>query len=147
MLRLLRNDAERSYESYRWMLNDPELGEVDDDRVGVSRELARIGLSLSMYTQWYWKVDLHNLLGFLRLRADPHAQYEIRAYADVMLKMMDMWVPLASEAFRDYRLGAVSLSREEVDLVRRMVAGDRPERKDTSLSAREWNEFQARFGG
>lgn len=145
VLRLLRSDAERAYESYRWMLNDADLGPVDEDRSGISRELARIGLSLSTYTQWYWKVDLHNLLGFLRLRADPHAQYEIRAYAEVMLTLVDQWVPLAAEAFRDYRLGAVSLSREEVELVRRVIRGERPDRAETALSAREWAEFYARF--
>lgn len=145
VLKLLREDAERSYDSYRWMLNDPELGEVDPERSGVSRELARIGLSLATYTQWYWKVDLHNLLGFLRLRADPHAQFEIRAYAETILEIVKLWVPIAHEAFEDYRLGAVSLSREELDLLRRMLKGDHPERSATKLSEREWGEFMSRL--
>lgn len=146
VLRLLRSDADRSYESYRWMLNDPELGDVDPDRSGVSRELARIGLSLATYTQWYWKVDLHNLLGFLRLRADPHAQYEIRAYAEVILDLLRLWVPNVHEAFLDYRLGAVTLSREEVEVMRRMLSGERPDRSSTGLSQREWDELKSRFG-
>jgi len=145
VLRLLRADAERGHESYRWMLNDPEFGEVDPERAGVSRELARIGLSLATYTQWYWKVDLHNLLGFLRLRADAHAQYEIRAYADVILDLLRRWVPMVHEAFLDYRLGAVSLSREEVDVVRELIRGEHPDRDATGLSAREWDELRNRF--
>lgn len=145
VLRVLRADAEHAYDSYRWMLNDPELGDVDPDRSGVTRELARIGLSLATYTQWYWKVDLHNLLGFLRLRADPHAQYEIRAYAEAMLEIVQLWVPIAHEAFRDYRLGAVTLSRDEINLLRRMLKGDRPERSETRLSAREWDELMTRL--
>lgn len=145
VLRVLQTDAERAYDSYRWMLNDPEVGDFDEQRSGVSRELARIGLSLATYTQWYWKVDLHNLLGFLRLRADPHAQFEIRAYAEKILDIVQLWVPIAHEAFRDYRLGALTLSSDELQLVRRMLKGERPERSDTRISAREWSELMARL--
>lgn len=127
------------------MLNDKEFGDVDPDRTGVSRELARIGLSLSTYTQWYWKVDLHNLLGFLRLRADAHAQYEIRAYAGMILDLVKLWVPIVHEAFVDYRLGAVSLSREELDLLRRMIKGERFDARPAGLSEREWREFRECF--
>ena len=111
VLRLLKDDAEQTYGNYAWMLNEGADGEpVDPDRLGLARELARINLTLATYTQWYWKTDLHNLMNFLRLRADAHAQYEIRVYADAMIAMMDAWVPLAAEAFREYRLGAAQLS-------------------------------------
>lgn len=145
VLRVLQTDAERAFDSYRWMLNDPELSDFDEQRSGLSRELARIGLSLATYTQWYWKVDLHNLLGFLRLRADPHAQYEIRAYAEKILDIVQLWVPIAHEAFRDYRLGALTLSSDEVLLVRRMLKGEHPSREETRLSAREWSELMVRL--
>ena len=100
VLDLLRADGERTYESYAWMLNEDEGGaRVDADRDGLARELARINLTLATYTQWYWKTDLHNLMGFLRLRADAHAQYEIRVYAEAMIDVLARWVPLTHEAF------------------------------------------------
>ncbi len=85
---------------------------------GVARELARLGLPLSMYTEWYWKCDLHNVLHFLSLRLDEHAQREIRAYAEAMLRLIEPIVPQTIEAFRDYRLQAVSLTRLEVEAIR-----------------------------
>ena len=86
VLSLLKNDAERTYENYETMLNERYDGSiVDENETGLARELARMNLTLNTYTQWYWKTDLLNLMNFLRLRADHHAQYEIRAYADVML--------------------------------------------------------------
>src|SRR3984885_11445167 len=113
VLDLLRADATRCYDDYLAMLNEAEDGSaVDPGRQGLARELARMNLTLNTYTQWYWKTDLHNLLGFLSLRADPHAQYEIRAYADPMLRILDAWVPAAAAAFRDYRLGAVTFSAQ-----------------------------------
>lgn len=144
VLHLLRDDAERSYATYRMLLNDPEDANHDPDRTGLSRELARIGLSLSTYTQWYWKTDLHNLFGFLRLRADSHAQFEIRAYAELILEIVRDWVPASCEAFEDYRLNAVSLSAAEADVVRKALAGSSLTRPP-SISAREWSEFTARF--
>src|SRR5713226_3404951 len=111
VLDLLRGDAERAYAGYAEMLNEDDTGgPVDPTWPGLARELARMNLSLNFYTQWYWKTDLHNFMGFLRLRADPHAQYEIRAYAQVMLDIMRRWVPLTYEAFLEYRLNAVNLS-------------------------------------
>src|ERR1043165_8397729 len=95
VLDMLRDDAERCYRDYAWMLNEDESGNpVDENRSGLARELARMNLTLNTYTQWYWKTDLHNLMNFLRLRADAHAQYEIRAYAEAMLGTMAAWVPL-----------------------------------------------------
>lgn len=145
VLHLLRDDAERSYATYRQLLNDPDDPDHDADRTGLTRELARIGLSLSTYTQWYWKTDLHNLFGFLRLRADPHAQFEIRAYAELILDIVRQWTPVSCEAFEDYRMNAVSLSAAEADVVRQALAGTALTRP-RNISMREWSEFTARFG-
>ena len=107
VMQLLREDADRSYDHYLWMLNETESGQTaDPERLGLTRELARIGLSVSTYTQWYWKTDLHNLLRFLQLRADAHAQFEIRAYAEAILQIVERWVPLTHEAFLEYQMNA-----------------------------------------
>lgn len=143
VLAILRRDAEQAYDDYAMMLNDASEGRSRDDRVGLARELARMNLSLNFYTQWYWKTDLHNLMGFLRLRADPHAQYEIRAYADVMMEVMAAWVPLAHAAFLEYRLGAVQLSATAAKAVRRMIAGEKVGQEDSGLTRREWTELVA----
>jgi thymidylate synthase (FAD) len=146
VIELLREDAERNYAHYLWLLNEgDETTAADSSRPGLSRELARIGLGVNTYTQWYWKVDLHNLLGFLRLRADPHAQYEIRAYADAILKIVAQWVPHTHEAFVEYRLDAVALSASAVDLVRRALAGEKIDFENSGLPRREWEELEAKF--
>ena len=147
VMALLREDAERTYQHYEEMLNANEAGEVlDPDRQGLARELARMNLTLNFYTQWYWKVDLHNLLHFLSLRADPHAQYEIRAYADVMLETVKRWLPITYDAFCQYRLGGFHLSEKGLAAVKRMLAGEEVSRKDSGLSAREWREMMAALG-
>jgi thymidylate synthase (FAD) len=147
VLRLLKDDAERTYRDYAWMLNEGENGEpADPERQGLARELARINLTLGTYTQWYWKTDLHNLMNFLRLRADGHAQYEIRVYADAMIAMLDAWTPLAAEAFREYRLGAAQLSATGLQVVRRMLAGETLDAASSGLSKREFGELMALLG-
>ncbi len=144
VLDLLRQDAARCYDHYAEMLNEDETGAPrDPSRQGLARELARMNLTLNTYTQWYWKIDLHNLLHFLSLRADPHAQYEIRAYAEVMLRSVEAWVPLACQAFRDYRLGAVTLSAGMLAVVRRMLSGDVITQETSGLNRREWAELMA----
>ena len=140
---MLRDDAMRTYDNYAWMLNE---GEADPNRQGLARELARMNLTLNTYTQWYWKADLHNLLSFLSLRADPHAQYEIRAYAAAMLKTVEAWVPATFEAFQEYRVGAVTLSASMLDVVRRMLAGETVEQAGSKLSKREWTELMQVVG-
>jgi thymidylate synthase (FAD) len=146
VLTLLRRDAETAYGHYLEMLNQDEIGQASDpDRSGLARELARMNLSVNFYTQWYWKVDLHNLMGFLRLRADPHAQYEIRAYAEIMLDIVRAWVPLTYEAFREYRLDAVNLSATAVQVLRRALSGESVDQKNSGLSGREWNELASIF--
>ena len=147
VLDLLRADGERTYESYAWMLNEDEGGaRVDPARDGLARELARINLTLATYTQWYWKTDLHNLMGFLRLRADAHAQYEIRVYAEALVDVMARWVPLTHEAFLEHRLGAMTLSRSALAAVRRMLAGETLDAGSSGLGAREWREVASMLG-
>ena len=143
VLDLLRGDAERTYANYAHMLNEGD--DADPNRRGLARELARMNLTLNTYTQWYWKTNLHNLFHFLSLRADAHAQYEIRVYADEMLTMTEAWVPIAAAAFRDYRLGAVTLSAQMVAVVKRMLAGEAVTRETSGLNRREWVEFAAQF--
>lgn len=146
VLAILRRDAENAYSGYTTMLNEEENPDHQDGRVGLARELARMNLSLNFYTQWYWKTNLHNLMNFLRLRADAHAQYEIKAYADIMLGIMAAWVPLAHAAFLEHRMEAVQLSGSAVKLVRRMIAGETVTQDNSGLSLREWQELSAALG-
>ena len=147
VLDLLRADAERTYANYQDMLNLDDRGqELDPDRTGLARELARMNLTLNVYTQWYWKTDLHNLLHFLSLRADAHAQYEIRAYAEAMIDTVKRWVPLCHDAFVQYRLGAVTLSAKGIEAVKRMLAGETVTAGQVGLSKREWSELMAALG-
>jgi thymidylate synthase (FAD) len=144
---LLRRDAEQCYASYEEMLNQRMDGAViDPARDGLARELARMNLTLNFYTQWYWKTDLHNLLHFLSLRADAHAQYEIRAYAEAMLGAVKRWVPMVHDAFLEYRLNAVQLSAKGLAVVRRLLAGEAVEQAESGLSPREWRELMALLG-
>ena len=147
VLDLLRTEAERAYAGYSTLLNEDDAGApVDPDRPGLARELARMNLSLNVYTQWYWKIDLHNLLHFLSLRADPHAQYEIRAYADAMLDTVQRWVPLACAAFLEYRMNAALISATGLKVIQRMLAGEPVDQASSGLSPREWRELMAVLG-
>ncbi len=142
VLEMLRGDAERCYADYEQMLNEDRDGNsVDAGRSGLARELARMNLTLNTYTQWYWKIDLHNLLHFLSLRADPHAQYEIRVYADAMLETLKRWVPITFDAFMNYRMGGVHLSASALEVIKRMIAGEPVIQDGSGLSKREWREL------
>ncbi|MGH7067302.1 MAG: FAD-dependent thymidylate synthase [Acetobacteraceae bacterium] len=142
VLETLREDAERNYSHYLEMLNDPrEAATHDASRLGLARELARMNLTLNTYTQWYWKTDLHNLFHFLELRADSHAQYEIRAYAERILEVVAAWVPIAHQAFLDYRLHAATFSRPMLAVLSRMLAGESVTEKASGLSKREYAEL------
>lgn len=143
----LREDATRTFDRYRTMLNEDEAGApIDSSRQGLARELARMNLTLATYTQWYWKTDLHNLLHFLSLRADPHAQYEIRAYAEKLFPVMAAWVPLTWAAFQDYRLTAATFSGPMLACLRRMLSGEAVDQEQSGLSKREWREFMDVLG-
>ncbi len=139
VLDILREDAMRSYDHYEDMLST-------EGQKGLARELARMNLPANIYTQWYWKVDLHNLFHFLRLRADAHAQYEIRAYAEVMCGIVRDWVPLAYAAFEDYRLGGVSLSGKAVEVLKRRLSGETVTQETSGMSKGEWREFEGVWG-
>jgi len=144
VLRYLKDDSARAYDHYAEMIADktPE----GDDQQGLARELARMNLPANIYTQWYWKVDLHNLFHFLRLRADAHAQYEIRVYADAICKVVADWVPAAYAAFEDYRLGGAVLSEKGVQCLKRMLAGETVTQETSGMSKGEWREFEGVLG-
>ena len=142
VLEILREDAERSYSHYEEMLNENIAGEtLDPAKSGLARELARMNLSVNFYTQWYWKIDLHNLLHFLNLRTDARAQYEIRVYADAILEIVKHWVPLTYAAFMDYQMGAYELSAKGLAVVRRLLRGEQVDRESTGMSPGEWREL------
>ncbi|HEY1797145.1 MAG TPA: FAD-dependent thymidylate synthase [Stellaceae bacterium] len=147
VLDLLRNDAERAYAGYSELLNEDEAGQPRDPTwPGLARELARMNLSLNFYTQWYWKTNLHNMMHFLSLRADPHAQYEIRAYADAMLDSLQRWVPLTHAAFLEYRMNGALVSATGLRVIQRMLAGELVDQAASGLPAREWRELMATLG-
>ena len=146
VLDLLKKDAEQTYKNYEEMLNERYDGTIiDDKKSGLARELARMNLTLNTYTQWYWKTDLLNLMNFLRLRADDHAQYEIRAYADVMLDTLKKWVPITYEAFMDYRVGGTEVSAKGKSIIQKLIKGEKVLIEDSGLSKREWNELMIAF--
>ena len=135
VLAMLKSDAAQIYDHYEDMLSQ-------DGQQGLARELARMNLPMNIYTQWYWKTDLHNLFHFLRLRADAHAQYEIRVYADAIAAMTADWVPAAFAAFEDYRMGGVTLSSKAIDAVKRLLKGEQVTQETSGMSKGEWREFE-----
>lgn len=142
VLKILKDDAARTYDNYEKMLNERFDGTIiDEKKSGLARELARMNLTLNSYTQWYWKTDLLNLMNFLFLRGDSHAQYEIRVYAEKMLDTVKKWVPITHAAFLDYRVGAAHLSSKGLKIVKSMINGNKISYEDSGLSKREWNEL------
>jgi len=142
VLKILKDDAVRTYDNYEKMLNERFDGTIiDEKKSGLARELARMNLTLNSYTQWYWKTDLLNLMNFLFLRGDSHAQYEIRVYAEKMLDTVKKWVPISHAAFLDYRVGAAHLSSKGLKIVKSMINGNKISYEDSGLSKREWNEL------
>jgi len=140
VLDILKSDSHRAYDHYEEMISD-------EGQSGLARELARMNLPMNIYTQWYWKVDLHNLFHFLRLRADSHAQYEIRVYADAICKIVSDWVPHAYAAFEDYRLGSAQFSGKGMKVLRRMLAGEKVTQETSGMSAGEWRELMGSLEG
>ncbi len=146
VLDMLKKDAEQTYDNYETMLNERYDGSViNKDEAGLARELARMNLTLNTYTQWYWKTDLLNLMNFLRLRADEHAQYEIRAYAQAMLDTLKKWVPITYEAFMDYRVGGTEVSEKGKKIIKKLINGESISIEQSGLSKREWNELMIAF--
>lgn len=140
VLDILKADSNTAYDHYEEMISD-------EGQSGLARELARMNLPMNIYTQWYWKVDLHNLFHFLRLRADSHAQYEIRVYADAICKIVADWVPHAYAAFEDYRLGSAQFSGKGMKVLRRMLAGEKVTQETSGMSAGEWRELLGSLEG
>jgi len=144
VLRLLKEDALQAYTHYQQLLNADDTGQpIDPEQPGIARELARINLPVNYYTQWYWKINLHNWMHFLRLRADPHAQYEIRVYAEAMLSIFERWLPLTYQAFVNYQLQASRLSAKGLAAVKKMIAGESVDATAVGMSPGEWRELQA----
>jgi thymidylate synthase (FAD) len=144
VLTLLKHDSLQAYSRYQEMLNlDDEGQPIDEDKMGLARELARMTLPVNYYTQWYWKINLHNLMHFLSLRADPHAQYEIRVYADAILGIMRRWVPMSYHAFMEYRKHGAHISRAGLSAVRRMIKGESVTPENSGLTGREWKELMS----
>ena len=146
VLKILKDDATRTYDNYERMLNERFDGKIiDENKIGLARELARMNLTLNSYTQWYWKTDLLNLLNFLFLRADHHAQYEIRVYAEAMLDTVKKWVPITHAAFLDYRVGAAHISSKGLKIIKSMLNGHEINFDNSKMSKREWNELMDIF--
>ncbi|NCU51757.1 MAG: FAD-dependent thymidylate synthase [Candidatus Fonsibacter ubiquis] len=142
VLKILKDDAIRTYDNYEKMLNERFDGTIiDEKKSGLARELARMNLTLNSYTQWYWKTDLLNLMNFLFLRGDSHAQYEIRVYAEKMLDTVKKWVPITHAAFLDYRVGAVHLSSKGLKVIKSLISGKKVSQEESGLSKREWDEL------
>jgi len=144
--KLIKDNSNQLYDDYQNLLNGNLLNKDEyEDGEGLARELARTTLPLNYYTQWYWKVDLHNLMHFLKLRADSHAQYEIQIYAEKMIDVLKKWVPLTYEAFEDYRNNSYQLSKEAVKILKDILAGKKINVKKYKLSPRELRELETRF--
>lgn len=147
LLTLLRRDSLQCYDTYLAHMNLTESGDVmDEERDGLARELARMNLTLNYYTEFYWKIDLHNLFHFLRLRGDSHSQWEIQVYARAMQDVVKAWVPMAFEAFEEYRQGSASFSKSALSVVKKLIRGEAVRREETGLSQREWSEMMATLG-
>jgi thymidylate synthase (FAD) len=144
VLDILRNDASHCYNNYIEMMNEDEHGQmINENTVGITRELARMNLTLNTYTEWYWKINLHNLLHFTALRADAHAQYEIRAYANVILDILKAWVPFTYDAFGEYRIHGAHISRTGLEIIRKIIHGEQVSQDSSGMSKREWDELMA----
>jgi len=147
VLAILKNDAEHCYKNYVEMMNEDQDGNIiDENTTGITRELARMNLTLNHYTEWYWKINLHNLLHFLALRADSHAQYEIRVYADAMLNIVKAWVPFAYEAFEEHRMNGTSISKKGMQAIIKMIDNKPIDQDSSGMSKREWSELMSVLG-
>ena len=147
VLEILKADSVNAYAHYEEMLNSNEEGDIKDpNKSGLARELARMNLPVNFYTQWYWKIDLHNLLHFLSLRVDAHAQYEIRVYAEAMLDVVKAWLPITYNAFMDYRVGGTAISAKGLAVVKRLIAGENVAQEQSGMSKGEWRELMEVLG-
>ena len=134
---LMIESSKKSYQNYKELLGS------DDGEDGIAREIARGVLPLNMYTEWYWKIDLHNLLHFINLRIHPHAQYEIRVYAEKLADIVQQWCPMAYNAFEEHVLHSHTFSRSQIKAIKKLLSG--AEIEDSSLSKRELEELRVVF--
>ncbi|MCA3245151.1 MAG: FAD-dependent thymidylate synthase [Tagaea sp.] len=146
-LSAIENLSAEAYRVYEELLNETRDGRtIDPSRPGLARELARMTLPTNYYTQWYWKIDLNNLFHFLSLRADSHAQYEIRVYAEAICGIVERWCPIAYEAFKDYRMTGVAVSGPGLAVIKRLLAGENVTQENSGLGKREWTELMETLG-
>jgi thymidylate synthase (FAD) len=146
VIEILKGDSDQCYKHYEELMNTTAEGEtIDENRKGIARELARMNLPINIYTQWYWKIDLHNLMHFLMLRADSHAQYEIRVFAEAMLDVVKRWVPVTYNAFLDHRANATTISGKGMEVVKRMIRGETVSQEDSGMSKREYTELMSKL--
>jgi thymidylate synthase (FAD) len=149
VLKDMNTMSENAFKLYNDLLKgdtkNAQSEENESANESIARELARIILPVNVYTQFYWKIDLHNLLHFLELRAHPHAQYEIRVYAEAMLSVLKNWLPITYNAFVDYKTNANTFSSEETEVIARLLKGEQVKHADTKMSKREWDAFTAIF--
>lgn len=147
VLEILKGDSQTCYKHYEELMNtDSEGNIIDPERKGIARELARMNLPINIYTQWYWKIDLHNLMHFLHLRADSHAQYEIRVFAQAMMDVVKKWVPIAYESFIDHRVNGTSISGKGLEAIKRMISGEQVTQETSGMNKREWVELMEKMG-
>ena len=141
---IIRENSKKGFENYALLLNEDENGnKLDENKSGLARELSRMTLPLNTYTEWYWKIDLHNLMHFLALRFDSHAQYEIRVYAEEMMKILKKWVPLTYQAFINHRLDALTISSEGIKFIRSLIHGKKE--NPSNISKRELDKIKKIF--
>ena len=141
-LDIIKKNSKHAFSDYRELLNEDDGGKtIDKNKNGVARELARMILPLNAYTEWYWKIDLHNFMHFLSLRFDYHAQYEIRVYAETISKLVKKWVPFAFEAFEQYQLNSSHLSSNGLSCLKRLMKGEDVSQDNSGMGKREWKEF------
>lgn len=147
VLDIIREDSLRCYENYMELLNLEEGNSSikDPNKNGITRELARMNLTMNYYTQLYWKIDLNNLLHFLKLREDSHAQYEIREYSKIILGIIEKWVPSTYQAFINYRKDSINLSKLEIQALKKIIKGAKVSQEQSGMSKREWLEFCNQF--
>ncbi|PIR39160.1 MAG: thymidylate synthase (FAD) [Alphaproteobacteria bacterium CG11_big_fil_rev_8_21_14_0_20_39_49] len=147
VIEILKTDSQQCYKHYEELMNCNADGEIiDHDKKGIARELARMNLPINIYTQWYWKIDLHNLMHFLALRADSHAQYEIRIFAQTMLDIVKRWVPITYNAFMDHRVNSTEISGKGMEVIKALINRDFTDQESSGMSKREWSELMEKLG-
>jgi thymidylate synthase (FAD) len=140
VLNILKKYSDHNYSNYLHMLSD-----IDAGGLGLSRELSRLNLNLNYYTEFYWKIDLHNLLNFIRLRFSKRSQYEFAVYAEVVFNILSHWCPLVCQSFKDCILNGINLSEHEILLMKRIVLGEEVIQSGSGLSFKEWKDLIDKF--